>query len=68
MYINIPAEAALRVPSTASAVELLPSIFADKAMPTATPIGVVREKKIAMATMDLSLNLACFEHFVALEI
>lgn len=67
MYIKIPAEAALKIPSTASAVELLPSIFADKAMPTATPIGVVREKKTAITTMDMSLNLACFEYFVALE-
>lgn len=55
----MPAEAELKIPSIMSAVGLLSSYMLDIPKPIATPIGVVKEKKIDINVTALVLNLAC---------
>lgn len=58
MYIKIPAEAELKIPSTIRAVGLFSSYTLEIPIPIAIPTGVVREKNVAIIAIDLDLNFA----------
>lgn len=58
IYINIPADAELKTPSTISAFGLFSLYTPDTPTPIAIPIGVVKENNIAIMALDLDLNFA----------
>lgn len=58
IYIKIPAEAELKIPSTIKAVGLLSLYTLDVPIPIPIPTGVVREKKSTIVAIDFGLNFA----------